>query len=421
MIHIQDRIQMCIAKIIQNNSEVKNIFDEIYQSGGRVILVGGAVRDCFLGCVGSDLDFEVYHLSFEEIQDILQKFGKVNFIGKTFGVLRLHGINADWSIPRADSCGRKPLVEFDPHMSFAQAFRRRDLTMNAMGIDVYSQELIDPFTGCLDLKNKILRSPDLEFFVQDPLRLFRVMQFKARFGMEVDESLSAACKEVDISALSCERIEQEFTKMFLKSYRPSLGFAWLSYINRVQDIFPNVSFDNKFHEIIDCIAQGYDFTDEQKLFAMWGLVAYGLQRDTLQELSIDKKISCEQISQISSLLKKYIGSQDLVGRACMLSWYVRYVPLLAGQLDLIKYKWLAHWIEPYFTMEALGMIARCYFSKDIAETFLDKAQIAKVFYKAEAPLLIGKDLGDLVKKAYEVQLNESVIDKQKLFQKIMPS
>ena len=428
MIHIQDRIQMCIAKIIQNNSEVKNVFDEIYQQGGRVLLVGGAVRDCFLGCLGSDLDFELYHLSFDEIQDILQKFGKVIFVGKSFGVLRLHGLDADWSIPRSDSYGRKPTVQLDPNMSFAKAFRRRDLTINSMGIDVYSQELIDPFNGLSDLKNKVLRSPDVTFFVQDPLRLFRVMQLAARFDMTVDETLSQVCKTMDISTLSSERIEQEFAKLFLKSYRPSIGFSWLLNIDRLKDIFVGVEFHPSFYGIIDCIAQGYDFTDEQKLFALWGTVASGLSKDELKDFDINKRISHEQLLNLSTFLKIYIGSLDLVNRSAMISWYLRYVPEMAKQDDLIKYKWLAHWIDPYFTMETLGMIAACSFSREISDSFLDKAKAAKVLHKSELPLLTGKDLldhaqgkelGDLVKKAYQIQLDELISDKQKLLQKLL--
>ncbi|MCX5923865.1 MAG: hypothetical protein NTZ68_00350 [Candidatus Dependentiae bacterium] len=428
MTHGQDRIQTCIAKIIQNNSGVKNIFEEIYQQGGRVLLVGGAVRDCFLGCFGSDLDFEVYHLTFEQLQDILEKFGKVSFIGKSFGVLRLHGLDADWSIPRVDSYGRKPTVELDPNMSFPRAFRRRDLTINAMGIDLYSYELIDPFDGYSDLQNKILRSPDVTFFVQDPLRLFRVMQLSARFNMKVDETLSQVCRTMDISTLSCERIEKEFSKLFLKAYRPSIGLRWLAEIDRLKDIFVNVEFQPNFYDIVDCLAQGYSYSDDQKLFALWGIIAHNLQKDELRDVYSDQKISPAQLLQITTFLKTYIGSLELVHRAGMMSWYVRYVPLLAAQQDLTNYKWLAHWIDPYFSMETLGAMASCYYSNDMIELFLQKAKAAKVLYKSEAPLIMGKDLleyaqgkelGDLVKKAYDLQLNESISDKQKLLQKVL--
>ncbi|HSW75873.1 MAG TPA: hypothetical protein VLG50_02435 [Candidatus Saccharimonadales bacterium] len=429
MTHALDRIQTCIAKIIQNNSGVKSIFEEIYQQGGRVLLVGGAVRDCFLGCFGSDLDFEVYHLTFEQLEDILQKFGKVSFIGKSFGVLRLHGLDADWSIPRVDSYGRKPIVELDPNMSFAKAFRRRDVTINAMGIDLYSHELIDPFDGYTDLQNKILRSPDVTFFVQDPLRLFRVMQLSARFNMKVDETLSQVCRTMDISTLSCERIEKEFSKLFLKAYRPSIGLRWLAEIDRLKDVFAGVQLQDNFYDIVDCLAQGYDYCDEQKLFALWGIIAYNLKKDELHTVHIDQKISQTQLHHITTFLKTYIGSLELVHRASMISWYIRYVPLLAIQEDLRYFKWLAHWIDPYFTMEVLGMIASCYYAQEVVESFMCKAKSAKVLFKSEAPLITGQDLldsfhgkelGDALKKAYEIQLNESISDKQKLLQKVLP-
>lgn len=446
MIYIQDRIQMCIAKIIQHNREVKNIFDEIYQQGGRVLLVGGAVRDCLLGCVGSDFDFEVYHISFEQLESVLQKFGKVSFLGKSFGVLRLHSFNADWSIPRVDSYGRKPTVELDPNMNFARAFRRRDLTINAMGIDVCSYELIDPFDGFSDLKNKVLRSPDVTFFVQDPLRLFRVMQLAARFDMKVDEALSDVCRRMDISTISSERIEQEFSKLFLKSYRPSIGFKWLEQIGRTKDVFVGAILTPHFYDEIDCISQSYSITDEYKLFALWAMVAGGLQKDELHQSQIYHKISQQQSLQISTFLKTYIGSIELATRAGMLSWYLRYVPLLAapdlGEPDGVQfglddktaqhnyciiYKWIAYWISPYFTMETLGKIAACCFPIQQVELFVKRAKEAKVLYSHELPLISGKDLldiaqgkqlGDLIKHAYELQINRAISDKSKLLQSL---
>ena len=215
MTQIQDRIAKCLAQIIQQNHVIKNIFTKIHEQGGRVLLVGGIVRDSLLQKSGSDLDFEVYHLSFDQLQAVLQQFGPVSFVGKSFGVLRLHTLDADWSIPRADSSGRKPKVDLDPNMSFVDAFKRRDLTINAMGIDVRTGELIDPYGGLFDLQNKILRAPDILFFVQDPLRLFRVMQFMARLHMVPDAQLNAVCKTMDISTISAERIDEEFKKLFL--------------------------------------------------------------------------------------------------------------------------------------------------------------------------------------------------------------
>lgn len=423
MTQIQKRIHMCIAKIIQQNPQVENIFDEVYQQGGRVLLVGGAVRDCLLGCLSSDLDFEVYHLSFEQLQDILQKFGKVSFIGKSYGVLRLHNFDADWSIPRIDSHGRKPTVQLDPSMSFSQAFRRRDLAINAMGIDVFSLELIDPFDGIVDLQKKVLRSTDVTFFVQDPLRLFRVMQLAARFDMKVDETLSQVCRTMDISEVSVERIEQEFVKLFTKAYQPSIGFLWLADIDRLSDIFPAIHFDTQFYQRLDCIAQQHKFAPEQKIIVSWALVMYGLQDDILKDVQVDQKITNQQFLVVSAALKRYVGSSDTAAKAVLLSWYMRYIARIVEMDQPLLYKLLAHWVEPYFSLQFLAEAAVCWYPQELIERFVASAKNNKVLYHAEPALLTGQDLieyaqgkelGDLLKKAYQLQLQESIMDKQKL-------
>lgn len=428
MTQLQERIHICIAKIIQQSPQVKNIFDEIYQQGGRVLLVGGTVRDCLLGCLSCDLDFEVYHLSFDHLQDILQKFGKVSFVGKSFGVLRIHGFDADWSIPRIDSFGRKPTVHLDPDMSFAQAFRRRDVTVNAMGIDVVSLELIDPYDGIADLEKKILRATDVTFFVQDPLRLFRVMQLAARFDMKVDETLSQVCKTMDISTISVERIEQEFLKLFTKSAYPSKGFVWLHHIDRLHDIFPKISFNKSFYQRLDAVANHHKFTPEQKNMASWALIVQGLTDDVLQQVTVNQKINAEQMFALSSFLKQYIGSTDLIAHIAKLSWYVLYVPIMIKQDNSVAYKWLAHWTQPYFNLQFLSEVASCWYNQEDVETFVIEAKNAKVLHHAEEPLLQGadllnhaqgKELGDLLKKAYELQLHEGIHDKSKLLKKII--
>ena len=107
---VSNAIQVCVSKIVKNQRFVKDIFTSIFQQGGKVILVGGAVRDLFLEKEIKDLDFEVYGLSLEQLQKTLQQHGVVSLVGKSFGVLRLHGLDIDWSLPRKDSSGRHPVV-----------------------------------------------------------------------------------------------------------------------------------------------------------------------------------------------------------------------------------------------------------------------------------------------------------------------
>jgi len=174
---------------------VKNIVHAIDKNKGIALLVGGAVRDILRGCPIKDLDIEVYGLSVQKFETLLQTFGVVSLVGKSFGVFRLHNLAVDWSLPRADSPGRKPTVIIDPHMSFKNAFRRRDLTINAMGINIITYELIDPFNGLCDLRKALLRVTDERFFLQDPLRFFRVMQFIARFDMKPIDALFIKTKK----------------------------------------------------------------------------------------------------------------------------------------------------------------------------------------------------------------------------------
>src|SRR5581483_2368303 len=171
----------------------------------------------------------------------LSLYGPVSLVGKVFGVFRIHGLDIDWSLPRSDSSGRKPEVQIDPFMGYKEAFARRDLTINAMGIDLVSHALIDPFNGCADLKAGILRAPDAAFFVQDPLRFYRVMQFIGRFGYRPDDELNRICASMDIATVSRERIEVEFEKLFLRSEQPSLGLRWIEKLGRMREVLPELA------------------------------------------------------------------------------------------------------------------------------------------------------------------------------------
>lgn len=217
-----------------------SIIEAIHKAGGTVIAIGGAVRDGFLGKKIKDLDCEVYNLSLDSLENILKKFGPVRTVGKAFGVLRVDGLDVDWSLPRADAQGRRPEVVINQSMAYYDACKRRDLTINAIGIDMMAGTLIDPCNGLADLYAGLLRSPDLTQFSADPLRLYRVMQFVSRFAMRVDSALSAVCEAMDVSTVSRERIEQEWAKMLLRSARPSLGIRWLASINRLRDLFPEI-------------------------------------------------------------------------------------------------------------------------------------------------------------------------------------
>lgn len=158
------------------------IFNTIQENNGRAYLVGGFVRDWVMSNGKSleeesykDIDIEVFGLSYEKLEQILSKFGKVDLVGKSFGVLKLttfSGVDYDFNLPRRDSkngIGHKGFdVVVDHTLSIEEAASRRDFTINSMSIDI-DGNLIDPFNGKEAIKYGLL-IPTSKAFSEDSLR-----------------------------------------------------------------------------------------------------------------------------------------------------------------------------------------------------------------------------------------------------------
>ena len=223
---------------------VLDIAQAIATAAGRALIVGGFVRDHLRGQAGKDIDVEVYGLALDDLHDLLARFGSVLTIGRSFGVLRIKGLDVDFSLPRLDSKSgqghRGFVVTTDPGLDFATASRRRDLTINSLGLDPLTRELFDPHGGQRDLALGILRATDPAHFNEDPLRGLRVAQFSARLEMQADAQLCALCAQLDLSELSPERVYEEVCKLMLKADRPSIGLAFLRHTNLVR-FFPELA------------------------------------------------------------------------------------------------------------------------------------------------------------------------------------
>ena len=213
------------------DARVRDIAREIAMAGGRAFVVGGYVRDVMRREPSKDLDIEVYGIDLDALRDLLERHGSVLSVGRAFGVLRLKDLNADFSLPRRDSKvapGHRGFeIECDPGLDFKTAARRRDLTVNSMGLDILSGEISDPYGGRRDLEGKILRAVDPDTFPEDPLRGLRVAQFSARFDMRADATLVGLCRKLDLREVSPERVFEEFRKLLLKGERPSRGLEFL--------------------------------------------------------------------------------------------------------------------------------------------------------------------------------------------------
>ncbi len=201
----------------------------------KAILVGGAVRDFLLQKEIKDYDVEVYGLdSIEQLERILYQYGSVNLVGKSFGILKLmvNGVEYDFSFPRKEQktgvghCGFD--IEIDGALDYKEASKRRDFTINAMGYDILENRVLDLYKGQEDLANSTLRHINDTTFIEDPLRVYRAIQFCARFELKLASNTFLLCKNMvdrgDLESLAKERVYEEFKKLLLKSKKPSIGF-----------------------------------------------------------------------------------------------------------------------------------------------------------------------------------------------------
>ncbi len=217
-------------------------------AGGRAWLVGGFVRDRLLGLDPKDLDLEIFGIAAADLPALLAPFGRVEPVGQSFPVYKVGAV--DVALPRRESkTGRGHrgfTVEGDPFMPFAEAARRRDFTINAIGLDPLTGELADPFDGRADLDARRLRVVDPATFGDDSLRVLRAVQFAGRFGLQVDGPTRNLLAGIPLDDLPAERIWGEFEKLLLRATTPSAGFALALDLQVVARLFPELA------ALVDC-------------------------------------------------------------------------------------------------------------------------------------------------------------------------
>ena len=258
----------------------------IHGAGGRVLLVGGCVRDMLMGTTPKDWDLEVYNLEPERLREVLDQFGPVNVVGEAFTVYKL-GQHLDVSIPRRErksGRGHKAfIVEGDPSMSVAEATRRRDFTINAISKDPLTGELIDPFHGQRDIEQRILRAVSAETFAEDSLRVLRAAQFASRFEFEIEPDTVELCRTIDLSDLPPERVWGELEKLLLRSSRPSVGLEWLRRLGVLEKMFPEI-------QSLIGVEQDPEWHPEGDVFVHTQLVI-DRARELIDELSYSRQVT----------------------------------------------------------------------------------------------------------------------------------
>ncbi|MCH7878971.1 MAG: HD domain-containing protein [candidate division Zixibacteria bacterium] len=225
---------------------------------GKLYEVGGAVRDDLLGLpdAGYDRDYLVTGVKIDDLIGALEKTGRVDVVGKSFGVIKYTEFSKangesvsntfDIALPRVETShghGHKEFtVEYDPDIPIEEDLGRRDFTVNAMARSVTVGEVIDPYGGREDLKNYTLRMVAPNSFAEDPLRMLRGAQFAARFDLIIEGDTWSAMRENAelVKTISAERIAEELNKLLTKARRPSAGFRIMRETGLLEHILPEL-------------------------------------------------------------------------------------------------------------------------------------------------------------------------------------
>ncbi|MBU1356742.1 MAG: HD domain-containing protein [Candidatus Edwardsbacteria bacterium] len=347
----------------------KKIIDSV-NSIGQIYEVGGAVRDRIRYALSLDtaridpkkfwsfppeeVDYLVTGMPMNALTSELKQFGHVELVGKSFGVIKfkLEIQNPkskiyDIALPRRETStglGHRDFeIEFDPDLPVEQDLGRRDFTVNAIALRIQNSEfriqnpeLIDPYNGLQDIKDRLIRMVNPQAFKEDPLRMLRACQFAARFQFSIEQDTFKAIKKNAklIRTVSPERVQQELNKMLLKADQPSIGLWLMQRSGLLKEIFPeleegvDVTQPGGYHryKVFEHSIKSVDFAPkilEMRLAALLHDIAkprcrevfqggahfYGhdkLGEKTAKELMERLKYSGETISRVALLVRRHM-------------------------------------------------------------------------------------------------------------------
>lgn len=226
---------MTIASLF--SPDLKIFLQKIEELGFVMCLVGGAPRDYLREKrLSLDLDFEMRRSDISLLISFLKK-NKINFEILPYQIIRVdfNGVDLEFSVPRIETAisGNKSHHHFeaslDKNYSYLESFKRRDFTINAIGIEMdfknQQEKIIDPYEGVSDLKKGILRKISDDFFL-DSVRFLRMIRFSIKYQLSIDTSIENRLNEFDLSELSIHHFIEELGK----SLNPAL------FINRFNEL-----------------------------------------------------------------------------------------------------------------------------------------------------------------------------------------
>lgn len=214
----------------------------------EILLVGGAVRDKLLGLEIKDKDWVV-------VGGTPEYFLKKGYeqVGADFPVFLHPETKDEYALARKERKVGKGyggfVTSFEPTVTIEEDLYRRDLTINAIA-QKENGELIDPYNGIKDLKNKVIRHVS-KHFEEDPLRVLRVARFMARYGHlgfkvhpETMDLMKKMVLSGELKELVAERVFKELDEKVFNEPNPSAFFYTLKECGALKEVFPEI--DNLF-------------------------------------------------------------------------------------------------------------------------------------------------------------------------------
>jgi poly(A) polymerase len=245
------QLQAAAAILSALSARVTELGELFVTAGHELALVGGPVRDAFLGRTSTDFDLTTDALPARILDLVAGWADQVWTVGIQFGTVGLRKGNDHFEITtyRSDSydrLSRKPVVSYGKSLTGDLA--RRDFTVNAMAARLPGYQLVDPFGGLTDIAGKVLRTPGTpqDSFSDDPLRILRAARFTAQLGFAVAPDVRAAMSELagllTPPKISAERIEGELTKLLRSALPggPTAGIALLVDTGVADQVLPEV-------------------------------------------------------------------------------------------------------------------------------------------------------------------------------------
>lgn len=213
---------MSLAELLRDGSPIMRLAERFTASGRELYLVGGPVRDAFLGRTSTDLDFAT-DASPEETLDVVKPLAETVWLqGVKYGTVGalIEGTNVEITTFRTEKyqpSSRHPDVEFAADIE--TDLSRRDFTVNAMAVRLPDKTPIDPYGGTEHLKTKLLQTPidPDDSFSDDPLRMLRAFRFASQLDFKIAPEVMASIERLkdQLETISAERIRDELAKLLI--------------------------------------------------------------------------------------------------------------------------------------------------------------------------------------------------------------